>query len=143
MTVAREMLEASPVGIELGLEATADAIDACLTSSQACTSCADSSLAEQDVEELRRCIALCRVCEDLCTSTLRILSGPFETDRVVTHRLLRACVQACTDCAEECERHAAHHRHCAICAKVCRTCVRACSDLLDADAFSELEKLAG
>jgi hypothetical protein len=49
----------------------------------------------------------------------------------------------CSDCAEECERHAAHHRHCAICAKACRACARACGELLEAEAFQELEKLAG
>jgi hypothetical protein len=49
----------------------------------------------------------------------------------------------CTSSAEECARHAEHHRHCAICEKVCRKCVEACSALLDAQALGELQKLAG
>jgi hypothetical protein len=46
-------------------------------------------------------------------------------------------------CADECERHAAHHRHCGICARACRACAKACGELLDDEAFKELEKLAG
>ena len=143
MTVARDMLEASPVPISLGLDAVAEAVESCMISAQACASCANSSLAEDDVAEMRRCIALCDVCTDVCTTTLRQLSRPFEAEHVVTHRILGACVRACSDCAEECERHAAHHRHCAICAKECRACARACGKLLEAEAFQELEKLAG
>ena len=143
MTVARDMLDASPVPINLGVEGVVAAIEACMVSAQACTSCANSSLAEDDVAAMRRCIALCDDCTDVCTTTLRLLSRPFEADHVVTHRMLGACVRTCSDCAEECERHAAHHRHCAICAKACRACVRACGELLEAEAFQELQKLAG
>src|SRR6185312_16141109 len=120
------MLEASPVQIDLGLDAVAAAVDACMISAQACTSCANSSLAEDDVAAMRRSIALCDDCADICTTTLRVLSRPFESDRVVTHRMLGACVRMCSDCA-----------------KACRACARACGELLEAEAFQELEKLAG
>ena len=33
-------------------------------------------------------------------------------------------------CADECERHAAYHAHCRVCADVCRRCRKACDDLL-------------
>jgi hypothetical protein len=36
----------------------------------------------------------------------------------------------CRACAVECERHAAHHDHCRVCAEVCRRCEQACGDLL-------------
>jgi hypothetical protein len=143
MTLARDMLDASPVSIELGAEAVAAAIDACMISAQACTSCANSSLAEEDVAVLARCIALCNECADVCTAMLRTLSRPFASDRLMTHGLLSACVRQCSLCAEECERHAAHHRHCALCAKACRACAAVCTELLDAKAFEELAKLAG
>jgi hypothetical protein len=143
MTVAREMLDAAPVPVELGAEAVAAAIDACMVAAQACTSCANLSLAEEDIAELRRCVALCADCADICSTTLRVLSRPFSSDHLVTHRQLTACVRACSNSAEECERHAAHHRHCAICARACRACVHACNALLEAEAFKELEKLAG
>ncbi len=35
-------------------------------------------------------------------------------------------------CAEECERHAAHHEHCRVGARVCRSCEAACDALLAA-----------
>jgi hypothetical protein len=129
MTVTREMLDASPVPIEFGAEAVAAAVDACMVTSQACTSCANSCLAEDDVAEMARCIALCDDCADVCAATLRVLSRPFGADRLATERLVSACVQACANCAEECHRHAAHHRHCAICEGACRACLDACTAL--------------
>jgi hypothetical protein len=44
--------------------------------------------------------------------------------------MIRACAAACLACAEECDRHAAHHEHCRVCAEVCRRCKQACDDLL-------------
>ncbi len=143
MANTREMLDASPTGVPLGVAEVAAAIDACLNCVQACTSCADSDLVEPDVAEMRACIALCLDCADVSGLVARILSRPAQSDHVVVHRMLRACVRACTLCAEECARHAEHHRHCAICAKVCRACEVACRALLDAEAFEQLEKLAG
>lgn len=143
MTDTRAMLDASPVEIPLDPDEVAAAIDACLNCLQACTSCADSDLVEDDVEEMRRCIALDQTCADLCAVTARTLSRPAYWDRFVVHRLLQACSRTCAECAEECAQHAAHHRHCAICEKVCRVCVQACDALLEAEAFEELQKLAG
>ncbi len=143
MSVAREMLEAAPRPVEFDLDDLVDAIEACATSTQACTSCADSSLAEDDVATMVDCIARCDDCADICQATERILSRPLHNDHVVVHRQLRACVRECTVCAEECERHAAHHPHCGICARACRACAKACDELLEDEAFKELEKLAG
>lgn len=143
MTKAREMLDASPRGVPLGVAEVAAAIDACLQCAQSCTSCADADLAEDDVAAMRACTALCLDCADVCDLVARILSRPAQSDHVVVHRLLQACVRECTLCAEECARHTEHHRHCAICAQVCRACKVACEALLDAEAFDELEKLAG
>jgi hypothetical protein len=137
------MLEASPVSSGLSLDLVAEAIEACLTCAQTCTSCADSDLAEKDVAEMARCAALCVNCADVCLATMRVLSRPFGSEHAVSHRLLRACVLTCTSSAEECERHAAHHPHCAICARACRACQYACEALLQDEAFQQLEKLAG
>jgi uncharacterized membrane protein len=143
MTDTRAMLEASPTDVPLDVTDVAAAIDACLNCVQACTGCADADLAEQDVEGLRTCIALDQDCADVCDLMARALSRPAHWDHLVVHRLLQACVRVCTACAEECARHADHHRHCAICEKACRACARACDDLLEAEAFKELQKLAG
>jgi hypothetical protein len=143
MSLARDMLEASPVQTELGIEAVADAIDACLTCAQTCTSCTNSDLAEPDVADMARCIALCITCADVCLTTMRVLSSSFAADHRVTHHVLRACVVTCTNSAEECHRHAPHHPHCGICEKACRACQQACETLLQAEAFQQLEKLGG
>jgi hypothetical protein len=143
MTDTREMLDASPSGVPLGVAEVAAAIDACLNCVQSCTSCADADLVEPDVAEMRACIALCRDCADVCDLVARILSRPAQSDDVVVHRLLQACVRECAICTEECARHAEHHRHCATCATACRACEVACKALLDAEAFEQLEKLAG
>jgi uncharacterized membrane protein len=143
MTDTRDMLDASPASIGLDVDELAAAIDACLNCVQTCTSCADADLVEDDVDEMRTCIARCQSCADLCVITARALSRPAHWDRFVVHRLLQACSRQCGECAEECARHAAHHRHCAICERACRACARACDAVLEAEAFEELEKLAG
>jgi hypothetical protein len=143
MTNTREMLEALPFDVPLDVGDVANAIDASLSCLQACRSCADGDLGEDDLGDLRRCIALDQRCADICDVTARVLSQPGEWDEVVVHGLLQACVRASTACAEECARHAAHHRHCAICEKACRACVAACSALLEDEAFQQLQKLAG
>jgi uncharacterized membrane protein len=139
----REMLASFPLPIPLGIDEVAAVIDACLNCAQACTSCADADLLEQDVEDMRRCVALDVSCADLCETTARILSRPGQWDDFVVHRLLQACARLCDACADECARHAPHHRHCAICEKACRVCERACNELLQAEDFAELQKLAG
>lgn len=143
MTHAREMLDSSPAEIPLDVEDLAAAIEACLNCVQSCSSCSNADLAEPDGAEMRTCASLCVNCADVCTVTARILSRPAHWDHLVVHRLLQACVRSCTASAEECARHAHHHRHCAICERSCRACARACQALLDAEAFQELSKLAG
>lgn len=143
MTDTREILDAFASNAPVGVAEIANAIDSCLNCVQACASCADADLAEVDVAEMRTCIALCLNCADVCQVTARVLSRPAHWENFVIHRLLQACVRTCTSSAEECARHAEHHRHCAICEKVCRVCVQTCSALLDDEAFDELQKVAG
>ena len=140
MTDTREILDASPAPVALGLSEVAAAIDACLNCGQTCTTCADADLVEDDVDEMRTCIALCLNCASVCEVTAQVLSRPARLDPTVALHLLQACVRTCTASAEECARHAAHHRHCAICEKACRTCLEACTDLLAAAAFTDAEK---
>ncbi|MGH2894607.1 MAG: four-helix bundle copper-binding protein [Solirubrobacteraceae bacterium] len=136
MTDTKAMIDAVPGGGPLGTEAVASAIDACLRCVGSCTTCADTDLAEDDVGEMRACIARCLACADVCDAAARLLSRPAYSDPAVIHPLLQACVRACTSSAAECARHAPHHLHCAICEKVCRACVEACTALLEAEAFA-------
>lgn len=143
MTHTREMLETSPRGADFDVNDLAAAIEACADANQAATACADASLAEPDVAELRTCIGLDLDCADVCAATVRVLSRQSRYDVLLVQRLLQACVRACASSAEECERHAAHHRHCAVCAEACGACRRACERLLDAEAFEQVQALAG
>jgi hypothetical protein len=142
VTDTRDMLDASPTAIPADAEAVATAIDACLKCVQSCTSCNDADLAEGNVAEMTTCIALCLTCADMCDVTARVLSRVAHWDNFVIHRLLQACVRSCTNSADECHRHAPHHRHCAICEKVCRACIEACNALLDTEAFRDVEKVS-
>ncbi|HEV3390433.1 MAG TPA: hypothetical protein VG057_15545 [Solirubrobacteraceae bacterium] len=142
MTTTQEMLDTVPTGVLLGSEDVAAAIDACLRCTQSCTTCADADLVEDDFDEMRECIALCLNCADVCALTARLLSRPAHSDEYVIHRVLDACVRVCTACAEECHRHAHHHRHCALSETVCRECIRACQALLDTKTFADIQRLA-
>ena len=96
------MLDTVPTGVPLGSERVAAAIDTCLRCTQSCTTCADADLVEDDIDEMRDCIALCLNCADVCALMARLLSRPAHSDEYVIHRLLQACVRVCTTCAEEC-----------------------------------------
>jgi hypothetical protein len=138
MTETKAILEASPATVPAGVGEVAAAIDACLACVQSCTSCSDADLGEDNVADMAECSALCLACADVCDVTARFLSRAAHWDVFVVHRLLQACVRSCTSSADECHRHAPHHRHCAICEKVCRVCIEACSALLDAEVFRDL-----
>lgn len=133
MTDTKDMIETVPGGVPLGAEPVAAAIDACLRCVQSCTTCANADLVEDDVAEMRTCIARCLNCADVCQATARLLSRPADSEPAVVQLLLQACVRTCASCADECARHAQHHRHCAICESVCRACVEACTALLDGE----------
>jgi hypothetical protein len=111
-------------------EALVRCIEECFACVVACTSCVDADLAEEDVEDLRNCIRLCLDCADVCEATGQVLTRQTSPEPRLVRSVLEACLLACRLCAEECERHAAHHEHCSICAETCRRCEQACADLL-------------
>ena len=129
MTI-REMLEAHPQPISGALDAVARCVEACVDCAAACTSCADADLGESDLPELIRCIRLCLDCADVCDATGRIVTRQTATDIGVVRAAVEACVVASRACRQECERHAAHHVHCRICAQECGRCEQACDHLL-------------
>ena len=107
-------------------------VDECLDCAASCTSCADDCLAEPDVQELIRCIRLDLDCADTCETARRVLTRQTAPDLNFVRALVEACSVACASCRDECERHAAHHEHCRLCAEVCQRCKEACDDLLAA-----------
>lgn len=126
----REMLETHPPPISGDLDVRVRCIEACGECAVVCTSCADADLGESEVQELVRCIGLCLDCADVCDTTRRIVTRLTASDVGVVCATVEACLVACRASREECERHAAHHAHCRICAEVCRRCEQACDDLL-------------
>jgi hypothetical protein len=103
-------------------------IEECLDCAASRTACADACLGESDIAELRRCIRLNLDCADACEATDRIVTRQTSPDLRLIRTIAEACAVACVACAEECDRHAAHH--CRVCATVCRRCKRACDELV-------------
>jgi hypothetical protein len=129
VTHAQQLLETHPRGPAIEAGVLVACIEACFDCAQSCTACADADLAEDDVATMIRCIRLCLDCGDVCIATGNILSRQTEFEPKLARPVVEAC-QACRICAEECERHAAHHEHCRICAETCRQCEQACVDVL-------------
>jgi hypothetical protein len=110
-------------------------IDACYDCAESCTQCADDCLGEESVQELTTCIRLNLDCADICATTGRVVGRRTGYDAEVTSAVLRACIEACRSCADECDIHAAHGmEHCGVCAEECRRCEQACQELLAAIA---------
>lgn len=105
-------------------------IVALLECGQACTVCADSCLAEEDVAQLRRCIRACLDGADVCFATMRLVSRQTETAAELLHQQLHTCILACKGGADECEPHRGRHAHCRLCAEACRRCQEWCNRLL-------------
>jgi hypothetical protein len=126
---AKAILQTHPRPLIADGPVLARCIDECAGT---CTICADASLAEDDVRALARCLRLCLDFADTCVATGRILSRQTDPDAGTQATALEACATVCRACAEECERHAQHHKHCRLCAEECRRCERACDELLAA-----------
>lgn len=109
----------------------AHCIQASLACAAACSACADACLSEPDVAQLVDCIRLDLDCVDICSATARMLARYVSGPGDVARALLEACVLACVECADSCEKHGAHGmEHCAACARACRECAEACREVL-------------
>lgn len=126
----QKVFEAHPQPTGLDRDVLLRCIAECLDCGASCTACADADLAEGDVKEMLRCIRSCLDCSDTCEATSRIVIRQTAPDLRVIRAMVEACSVACFACAEECDRHAAHHEHCRLCSEACRRCKTACDDLL-------------
>jgi Domain of Unknown Function (DUF326) len=126
----RDIIERHPRTVSLDSDLVLRCIDGCVDCAATCTSCADACLGEADVPELVRCVRLNLDCADVCDAVGRVVTRQTEPDLGVLRAAIEACLVICRACGDECERHAAHHEHCRVCAEVCRSCEQACSDLL-------------
>lgn len=130
MDTINDMLRSTPSPIAFDVEDLAACIRACLECTQACTACADACLGEEMLAHLRRCITSDLNCADICAATAKVLSRQTEYDPAITAAALRACRDACSACAAECDKHASMHEHCRVCAEACRRCAQSCDRLL-------------
>jgi hypothetical protein len=130
VSYARRLLDTYARTVDVDADILAAAIEALDDCAQACTADVDADLSEPNLTEMVKCIRLCLHCADVCTATAAVTSrlGEYESD--VTRPLLEACVATCRTCGNECERHAAMHEHCRVCAEACRRCEQACQQLL-------------
>lgn len=130
MTMVKEMLATYPADLgRVDREKLRACIEACVSTSQTCTACADACLSENVVEDLTRCIRTDLDCADICQTTANVLSRHTGFDANVTRAIVGACAVACAACADECGQHT-EHEHCRVCAEACRNCRRACDELL-------------
>src|SRR6266576_1474893 len=129
MTV-QEIFKLHPQPTTLDREVVLRCIRECIDCAASCIACADACLSEKDLQDLVRCIRLNLDCADVCDATGGILARQTLPDLRLIRATVEACAVACLACAEECERHAAHHEHCRLCAEVCRRCKQACDDVL-------------
>jgi hypothetical protein len=133
MTDARAMLETSPTEIGFATDDLVAAIEACFSCAQSCSACADACLAEEMVSDLRHCITINLNCADVCMAAGQVLSRHASYAAAMTRAVLRACVEACRLCADECGGHT-DMQHCQVCAAACRRCEEVCSALLRSPA---------
>lgn len=105
-------------------------VEECLDCGASCAACADASLGEHDLRQLTRVIRVCLDCSDVCQATARIATRQTMPDARSARATLEACSASCLSCALECERHAADHEHCRLCAQACRRCKAVCDEFL-------------
>ena len=129
-TTTTPMLEPYPKSMDVERAGRAEAINALIAGSEACTACADACLSEDMVADLAKCIRTNLDCADICGTTARVLSRHTGYDASISRSLLEACVTACKACGDECQQHADMHEHCRICAEACRRCEQACQEAM-------------
>lgn len=127
----QEILSTHPLKPRMPVSEISSYIRTIFECADACLSCADACLAEEQVQNLARCIRLNQDCCEICEVTGKILSRQTEPDNAVIRAQIQACAAACQACAAECDRHARQHEHCRICAEACRQCEDACTEALD------------
>jgi hypothetical protein len=126
----RQVAELHPLAVSASRDVLLTCAEICLDCDASCTACADACLSEGDVQVMRRAIRVSLDCADVCDATARIAIRQTDPDNRLVRAVVEACATACVACAEECERHAAHHEHCRVCAEICRRCKTACDDVL-------------
>jgi len=125
-----QMMSTHPQSPRKANDALTRCIEECYSCAQTCTACADACLAEDAVAELRQCIRLNLDCADLCATIGRIVTRGTGLNESLLAEILNSCALVCRLCGDECDRHAADHEHCRLCAAACRRCAEACGETI-------------
>jgi hypothetical protein len=83
------------------LAGTVNAINDCV---QACTTCADLGILDDEVADLRARIRVCLDTADIARAVSAVVSRRGAADRAVLMEVLEACVTTVVRCEEECAR---------------------------------------
>lgn len=102
----------------------AHCIEVCQRSAISCTACADECLDEPDISRLRRNVRLNLDCADVCGTVARLLARRGEPDLSTLRAMLEACIDICTSCAAENQKHAADYEYCRLTAEIVQACGR-------------------
>jgi hypothetical protein len=86
-----------------------------------CNHCYDACRLEND-PNMETCMKNDLDCADVCRLTAQII----ERNSLNIQLFMNFCVEICTICANECEKH--NKDHCQNCAKACRECVEMCQN---------------
>ncbi len=95
-------------------------MQALLTCTATCETCATACLNETDVKMMTNCIKLDRDCADICSLAVRLI----QRDSFISREFLLICERICHLCATECSKHT--HEHCLKCAEACKECAHIC-----------------
>ena len=103
-----------------------ECIEACSACQQACTMCADNSMADG----MMKCASMCTDCADVCNTMMRMMMRPTGFDMASMQAMLQACMTMCAACSDECGNHSEMSETCRMCAMACDACRAACEAML-------------
>lgn len=108
-----------------------EGIESCFECASSCWICADASLHEGDSAQLKLTIRYCLEAAEVCAATAKELTTMNETLSEKAREQIQKCIELCSRCRDEAERHANLHEHCMIAAKCCELCVQTCQSYME------------
>ena len=99
----------------------------CIAASYACATvcdrCAVACLADDNPDDMARCISLTMDCAQICRAAAALMARHSEFVDTVSE----VCADLCSACAIECGHHEA--RYCRQCAEACSRCAKLCREI--------------
>ena len=102
-------------------QALADSAGACVSKGQACVSHCIRLMGSGN-QDLAACATSVSQMLSLCTAMQQLANQ----NSPHVPALARIALDACSDCAAECSKHADQHEPCKACLESCRTCAKEC-----------------